>query len=142
MMGKKSKRKKSRRLTPEEMEADMKLMQGRSSDPIRWCLHCERIYHISMVRQVYDNFLGMTLGMCAYSDCDGDDWGDSWPYHETRARVGNVWPLVPQPGVIYELSGRSPSPSPSAFGDSPRETRLELANEGEEEEFGQGKKKA
>jgi hypothetical protein len=61
-----------------------------------WCLHCERAYSRTDVREVDGQQL------CHYANCDGDAVMDAWDWADIR-RIHKDYPENPDPGAKYPL---------------------------------------
>jgi hypothetical protein len=61
-----------------------------------WCLHCERTYRQGECREING------LQMCPYEGCNGDTFGDAWPWETIRA-CDPSYPVIPEEGKRYPM---------------------------------------
>jgi hypothetical protein len=67
-----------------------------------WCARCERCYQAGEARTVEGPDGEHRL--CAYTDCKGRLYGDTWPYAYLLLEGHPGLPKVPQRGVRYSLA--------------------------------------
>jgi hypothetical protein len=65
-----------------------------------WCLHCERTYRRGECREING------LQMCPYEGCNGDTFGDAWPWEKIRGE--HNYPVIPTPGEVYPMYPAKP----------------------------------
>jgi hypothetical protein len=61
-----------------------------------WCLHCERTYRRGECREIDG------LQYCPYEGCNGDTFGDAWPW-ETIRDCDPSYPVIPEEGKRYPM---------------------------------------
>ena len=49
-----------------------------------WCLHCERVYRRGECREIDG------LQMCPYEGCNGDTFGDAWPWEQSAREIRGI----------------------------------------------------